>query len=279
MPKTSTAQGGAAAPGRGDDQLAGVKRSLAVLEHLADAADGLSFNEILKLLGVNKSIVFKILNTLVATRYVFKDERSGNYCLTFKISNLGMRKMSRSRLFNQSMVVLRELADATGEFVRLAVVEKDTITWVLSALGQKRILQVDPNYSMEIGLHTHAAGKAWLATMEPREAKRLILARGIAPMTPHSLTTMKDILADLEVTARQGHAISYEQHALGVGAIGAAVMVRRLPDDTPTCVGVVTLASPTAHLDRAALEACAPLVAAAAARLAEVWPQVEPGRA
>jgi DNA-binding IclR family transcriptional regulator len=259
-----------------NDTITGVERALFIIEQLAEAQQGLSFTEILNLLAVNKSIAFKLLNTLIATRYVFKDEVTGNYCLTFRITNVGMKKMSRSRLQNQSQVILRELADATGEFIRLAVVEQDTITWVMSMLTRKRILQIDPDYSTEVGLHTHAAGKAWLATIDPDRARRLILQRGIQRMTPHSLVDIKKIMADLRVTATRGWALSFEEHGLGVGAVGAPIMVQHGDDDALTCVGVVTLAAPVAHMDRAALEKCAPLVVAAAAKLALVWPYSHP---
>jgi DNA-binding IclR family transcriptional regulator len=264
-------------PDKQNETMAGVERALFIIEQLAEAQDGLSFTEILNLLAVNKSIAFKLLNTLIATRYVFKHEVTGNYCLTYRIANVGMKKMSRGRLLNQSQVILRELADETGEFIRLAVVEQDTITWVMSILTKKRILQIDPDYSSEIGLHTHAAGKAWLATLPPDRARRLILASGIQRMTPHSLVDIKKIMADLRVTAERGYAISYEEHGLGVGAIGAPILVAQYGHEGPVCAGVVTLAAPVAHLDRAALESCAPQVIATAEKLASVWPYSQAG--
>jgi IclR family acetate operon transcriptional repressor len=258
------------------DSIAGVERALFIIEQLADAPEGLSFTEILNLLAVNKSIAYKLINTLIGTRYIFKNEQTGQYCLTYKVSNLGLRKMTRSRLLNQSNVILRELADNTGELVRLAVVERDTITWVLSIQGRSRILQIDPNYSLEVGLHTHAAGKAWLSTVPAERAQGLILRKGLERMTRHSLVDIKKVMADLKRAAKQGYAISYEEHAPGVGAIGAPILVRQL-DDQPQCVGTVTLAAPCAHMDRQALEACAPQLIATAAKLASVWPFAESG--
>lgn len=255
-----------------NETLAGVERALFILEQLSEAKDGLSFTNILNLLEVNKSIAFKLLNTLIATRYVFKDDLTGNYCLTYRISNFGMKKMSRSRLLNQSQVLLRELADVTGEFIRLAVVEQDSITWVMSMLTKKRILQIDPDYSSEVGLHTHAAGKAWLATLPAEKARSLILKQGIRRMTPHSIVDIKKIMADLKATAERGYAISMEEHGLGVGAVGAAIMVQRIGREKPECVGVVTLAAPVAHMDRKDLVRCAPDVLATAAKFAAVWP-------
>lgn len=256
------------------DSITGVERALFIIEQLAGAPDGLSFTEILHLLSVNKSIAFRLLNTLINTRYIFKNEVTGNYSLTYKISNVGLRKMTGSRLLNQSQVILRELADSTGEFVRLAVAEQDTITWVLSILGRKRMLQIDPNYSLDIGLHTHAAGKAWLSTLDEEHAQRLILKSGIQRMTQHSLVDLKKIMANIRKAKQDGYAISYEEHAIGVGAIGVPVIVPQM-DGRPLCVGVVTLATPCVHMDRTALEASAPKMMETAGKLASVWPYTE----
>lgn len=253
------------------EQIAAVQRAFEVVEALADAKDGLSFTDIVGLLAVNKAIAFKLLNTLVACRYVFRDPASGRYCLTFKLSNLGLRKMSRSLLLDQSNAILRELADATGELIRLAVAEGDSITWVSSILAQSRLLQLNPSYGFEVRLHLHAAGKAWLSTMSSERALGLVLQRGLEPATEHSLATVEAILDDLKLSAQRGYSISYEEHSLGVGAIGVPVMVRRFGDHKE-CVGVVTLAAPCARMNRQALEDIAPRVKETVARLAAIWP-------
>lgn len=258
-----------------NETIVGVERALFIIERLAEANNGLSFSEILALLDVNKSIAFKLLNTLLATQYIYKDEQTGNYTLTYRISNIGMKKMSKSRLLNQSQVILRELADDTGGFIRLAIAEQDTITWVLSMLTKKRFLQIDPEYSTEICLNTHAAGKAWLATMEPARARKLILQRGIQRMTQHSLVDIKSIMADIKTGAARGYAISIEEHGIGAGAIGAPIMVEKDGHSELVCGGVVTLAAPLVHMDRNALEQFAPRVIAAARKLATVWPYAD----
>ena len=253
------------------ESIIAVQRAFAVLEKLADVNEGLTFGEIVDLLNANKAIAFKLLNTLVASRYVYRNEKTGCYCLTFKLINLGLRKMSRTHLLEQCSGVLRELADATDELIRLAVVENDTITWVSSVLSQKNFLQLNPDYSFEVRMHLHAAGKAWLSTMPTERALSLLLAHGLEPATPHSLSTVESILADLKATAKRGYAISYEEHSLGVGAIGVPIMVRQ-PDDHTECVGVITLAAPCVRMDRDALHASAPRLMEAASQLGKIWP-------
>jgi DNA-binding IclR family transcriptional regulator len=146
------------------EAIASVERALRIVEWLAASPGGLSFGDIVERLSVNKAIAFKLLNTLLGAGYVFHDEPSATYRLTFQVANLALRKLSGARLLEQSRALLLPLADETEELVRLAVVEDhgDTprLTWVLTLLPPRQVLQIDPNYSLQIGLHTHAAGKA-----------------------------------------------------------------------------------------------------------------------
>lgn len=262
------------------DSIASVERALRIIEWLADMPEGLSFSEIVERLGgVNKAIASKLLTTLESCGYVFHNDRSGNYCLTLRVSNLALRKLSGARLLEQSRAILLPLADHTGELVRLAVVEDlsppPRLTWVLSLLPRRQVLQIDPHYSLEIGLHTHAAGKAWLATLPFEQALKLV-GKKFKAMTPHSIVTAEALRKELKRIAAQGFAVSFEEHAVGVSAIGVPVLARKLDSTTP-CVGVVTVAAPTARRTRDDLLSWIPTVKDAAALLGASWPMEPTG--
>lgn len=256
------------------EPLLAVARALAVLEWLAETPEGLSFNVLRERLATNQGAVLKILVTLERAGYLHRAEETGRWQLTYKLNNLGLTRLSRSRLLDIAMPPLRALADASGELVRLAIVERDAITWVLAVAGQVRqqhTLQIVPRARLAIGLNTHAAGKAWLATLPPARALALAEAQGLARRTPHSLTTPAALAADLAATARRGWAASFEEHELNIGAIAAPILGPGA-DGTARCVGTVSVAAPLTRLGRAALEAWAPALLAAARQLAAAWP-------
>lgn len=260
--------------GLATDTIVSVERAFAILEALARSPGGLTFVEIRRVLGVNQGICFKLLTTLERSSYVFRHEGTGRYQLTFKVSNLSMTRLSNARLLDLSTATLRTLADATGELARLAVVERDNLTWVLSVAGQKReqhALQLVPINNFRIGLNTHASGKAWLSTLSVDRVKELLDRHGIESRTPFSKTTVDEILADIAESARRGFAITFEENEINIGAIAAPIVLRAL-DGTPRCVGTVSLAAPTSRLSRGDLERNAPVVITAANKLAESWP-------
>lgn len=249
-----------------------VRRSLQLLEMMSVGEVTWSLAEIGRRLDVNKAIALRLVDELRATGFVYRDDITGEYVLSYKLSNLGLRKLDQTRLLDQSSGVLRELANETGELVRMGVVEFGTkVTWVLAFVGARRTLNIDPNYRLDIQLNTHAAGKAWLATLAPDEAWRILQASGIEKLTPHSKTERTEIEADLTEIRQRGFALSCEENELHVGAVAAPIMVRQ-PDGQPQCVGVVSVAAPTWRVDRDGLMALAPALLRGVAKLSDMWP-------
>jgi DNA-binding IclR family transcriptional regulator len=203
----------------------------------------------------------------------WRDERAQLYFATYRISNLGLRQLQTSRLMFQCSNVLKNLAVQTGELVRLALVEQDRsrLTWVYSVAGMKRSLQIDPNYTLEINLQTHSAGKAWLSTMPFDQALGLMMAQGIRAFTPYSKTDIVE-LAKEHATAREvGYVISFQENEIGVGAVASPILSRNFADEEE-CVGVVSLSAPTNRMSEADLHAHGPLVRDTALHLAKIWP-------
>ncbi|MBA4791693.1 MAG: IclR family transcriptional regulator [Pseudomonadota bacterium] len=270
MSKLAPAEG---RPEKLDETIVSVARTFEVIEMLADSVDGLPLAELSRQLGLNKAIVTKIMHTLENLALVWRDERAQRYYLTYRISNLGLRHLQTSRLLDQCSAALRQLAEETGELVRLAIVEPggQRIVWVQSFAGSKRSLRIDPNYSLQIGLHTHATGKAWLSTLPFADALKLLLQQGLNPLTAHSKTSVAEIRAELEEAARRGFALSYEENELGVGAVAAPIRASTLGGE-PECVGVVSLAAPSNRMSRSDLESYGLIVVATTTRLGETWP-------
>lgn len=249
-----------------------VERALETIELLSGAADGMSLAELSRELIVNKAIAVRLLETLEHAGYVWRDDTSQRYHLTYRISNLGLRQMQQSGLLGQCTSLLEDLAERTGELVRLSVVEgSERITWVYAVVGTRRSLRIDPNFNFDVSLHSHATGKAWLMTLPEDRAHKLIERDGMNRLTPHTNTDLKALRKELDIAARRGFAATYEENEIGVVAVAAPIMAPRLSGETE-CVGVVSVAAPTNRMSRQGMEACGPLAAEVASRLALMWP-------
>ncbi|WP_213738762.1 IclR family transcriptional regulator [Bradyrhizobium sp. dw_411] len=249
-----------------------VERALQAIEMLSGAADGLSLAEISRELIINKAIASRLLETLEHAGYVWRDNIAQRYHLTYRVSNLGLRQLQQSGLLGQCTSLLEDLAERTGELVRLSVVERgEKITWIYAVVGTRRTLRIDPNFNFEVSIHSHATGKAWLMTLKPERVAELLERDGMAALTRHTNVDTKVLRKELDAASRRGFATTYEENEIGVGAVAAPIMAPRLSGGTE-CVGVISVAAPTNRMTRAEIENCGPLAAEVANRLALMWP-------
>lgn len=272
--KRSTSLKTAAVKEAGGQGIIAVGRALQLIELLAEAdtGAGVSLSDLARKLEVNKQIVFRLVGTLADAGFVFKNPHSELISLSYKISNIGLRKMVQEKILDQASSVTRELAETTGELVRLAVVEKDHLIWVLADMGRQQMLNINPNYAPRITLNTTATGKAWLSTMIRSQVDRILDKDPPVQRTRHAITDRAKLHQELEQVRKAGWAISFEESELGIGAVAAPIMVRNY-DGTIRCVGTISIAAPVQRMTRAALESAGPLVVEATSRLAKMWPQ------
>src|SRR5690606_13456437 len=155
-----------------------IGKGLRALELLAGEVGGATAREVAAKLKIPRAGAQKSLDALVARRVARKDEASGRYFLTMQVTRMGFAYLSRSGLSAVYQPILDQLAECTGELVRMAVAEGDRITWVGLAQGARSGLRIAPDTGRDVSLSATATGKAWLATFPLEHGLRLALEQG-----------------------------------------------------------------------------------------------------
>ncbi len=249
----------------GGDSLVTVRRTMAVLEMLADADAGFSLSDIAKELDVNKSIALRITGTLESLNYIYRNTENKRYYAGYKISNIGLRLLGRARLLDQCQPVLRRLAEQTGELVLFSVIDRDTPRWVMAVTGARRRLQVEPMTSLE--LHSTATGKAWLATLPDAEVARVLKGR-MRSLTPQTITNLKQMMAQLAEIRATGISVSNQENEIGIASVATGIR----PEPMGAPVGFVSITAPLIRAGEADFARYRTLVVKAARELAAGWP-------
>lgn len=92
-----------------------VDRTLTILEVLSDYSDGLGITEISSLVNLHKSTVYRLLSTLIYKGYVVQDEESSKYKITFKLFELGSKKVHKLDLLKISRPYIKMLMESVNE--------------------------------------------------------------------------------------------------------------------------------------------------------------------
>jgi DNA-binding IclR family transcriptional regulator len=248
------------------------ERCLSIIELLANGAGELPLGEIAERLGLPKSGAHRLLATLVDLGWVAQDAGTGFYHLTMRLAILGQQYYVATGIPDICQPLLDRLADETREFVRLAVVDADSLVWVAHAQGAAGGLMYQPTLTTNtVPLHATASGKAWLSTLpQERAIQNAIKSGGLGAggYGPNVVRSIDALLRELAATAARGYGTAFNEAEPGVAAVAAAI---RSGTGGPVS-GTVSVAGPSARLTEERLGELAPLVQRCAAEISELWP-------
>lgn len=247
------------ADGRRNDS-ASVRRALAILIRLADepfATNGGSIKQLSDALQIPRSTVQRLLQPLIAYRLVAQGESDATYRLDWGVARLGASYLDALDIRRMAHPILVELSRMTEETVYLVIPDLPYVVYVD---------KVDSRYSVRM----HAAvgarqpayctgvGKAILAYVDSA-ALRATIAAGTPRHTPHTLTTLAEICADLEITRQRGYAIDNTENETDVRCCAAPIF-----DYTGSVAASVSVAAPVTRLAQNRVEEISTMVTSAA---------------
>jgi IclR family transcriptional regulator, acetate operon repressor len=254
------------AAGQGNDMSGVLERTLGILELLAAHPEGLSLGATAEKLNIPLSATHRLMTELSQRGYVKQLREQGEYGLTTKLVAMMLDYMGAAGIVDFAQPILDRLAQETGEFIRLAVVEGEGLTWVARAQGARKGLRYDPDVDNNARLSCTASGHAWMMTLPDETALMLVAKQGFGrpeEYGPDAPTNALQLLKILKETRKRGYGMTHDM--FGAGLASMAVPILRKGD---AAVGVVSVAGPSVRLPAARFEALFPRVSEAAAELA-----------
>lgn len=249
------------------------ERCLSVIQLLAEEAEEMPLGIIAARLDLPKSGVHRLLATLVELGWVQQDPQTNFYRLTMRLAILGQRFYIATGIPDICQPLLDGLAAESREFVRMAVVDSESLVWVAHAQGARGGLMYQPTLlTATVPLHATATGKAWLATLPIDTAIGIVLRnKGLANPEAYGPSVVRSISAlttELKATMRRGYGVAVNEAEPGVTALAAAIC----PRDSGVAEGTVSVAGPGVRMTEARVRELAPAVRTAAAELSKMWP-------
>ncbi|QBF25067.1 IclR family transcriptional regulator [Pseudomonas tructae] len=250
-----------------------IERALSLLERLTSEPRGLPLQSLAEELEIPKSATHRMLAELMRLGYVRQNAESSRYLLSTRLVAMGFRYLASSGA-DVVQPILDQLAQQTGELVRLGVIDGERQTWIAKAQGARSGLRYDPDMGRDAPLFYTASGHAWLSSLSDAQALLLVERQGIAnpaDFGPNAPKSNAELLERLRIAREHGYAWVAESSALGTSALAAVV---RHPLDGHA-VGVLSVAGPSARMSEARMHALAPVLLAAAAELSAASPASE----
>jgi IclR family acetate operon transcriptional repressor len=194
-----------------------ISRAIAVLKACNTLGPGLSLGEIAKHVGLPRSTVQRIVQSLSEGGFLVSQGRSRSIALGPDL--LAMGADATNNVFELAHPFLKSLAEETGETVDLARFNRDHMVFIDQVAGAHRLRAVSAVGDI-FPLHCTANGKAAIALLDDEQLQQIINSKLVAH-TQNTITKPEPLLAEINQVKESRVAIDNEEHSLGICAIGA----------------------------------------------------------
>ena len=201
--------------------LRAVERALRLIDLLANGSPRLGVSDLARATGWSKAVVFRLLRTLEAHRYVARDD-TRRYQVGTKPLELAGAVLRRFELPQIARPAMLALSERTGESVVLTAPTSDGVI-CLDTVDSPQQLRATFRVGRIIPWHAGAAGKLHLAYL-PATRAQAILARGLPRFTERTVTDPARLTEDLRRIRAQGYAFTIGELDPGVAAISTPVL-------------------------------------------------------
>ena len=170
-----------------------------------------------------------------------QDPESKKYLLGPETLRVGYAALSQFDIRNDSLDLLRELAEEVHELTNLVLLTGNEATYV-AQVPALRPVQMFTQLGSRVPLYCTGVGKAMLAYM-PDDKVQMILDGDQLPFTENTITDRALMEAELLSIRQQGYAVDNEEREVGVRCIAAPVF-----NTDGDVVGAVSVSGPSARV-------------------------------
>ena len=166
------------------------------------------------------------MSTLERRNYVVKQTGETGYVLSEKLLGLATPVVGDASFIENAIPHMRALRDVTREST-LAGVMLENEGVVLEQVEGVHNFSFKVNPGLRFPLHTAAPGKAFLAHMGKETRVEIVKRLPLQKFTSKTITSQKQLLAEVEEVARLGYAVDREEEMEGQVCVGSAYSPKR----------------------------------------------------
>lgn len=219
--RASRARGASARARTSADGIQSVSRALTILELFGEQRPALTTSEIAQLTGLNRATAYRFCQTLLSLGYL-EEMQPRTFRPGVKAISLARAALSSRELPELALPYLRDLRDATGETVNMAIPDGPDVVYV-SRLLSDNLLALRLFVGSRLPAYASSLGRAMLAFLPDDEVAALLDRRELEPITEHTVTDRSRLMAELRRIRAAGYAVNDQQVVLGIRGIAAPI--------------------------------------------------------
>lgn len=202
-------------------------RALEVLEIVADAATPLSLNDLALTMKIPKSSLHAIIRTMLQRQWLESEPATSRVTLGLRALLVGSRYVEANDHLSSVQPVLDWLSAGLGETVHYGQLDHADIVY-LAKRESIHPLRLYSAIGRRLPAHATALGKAILSQRTPSEVRE-ILPEALVGLTPHTITDIAALDAELATIRHQGYSVDNEENTEGLRCFAVPVLTGGVP--------------------------------------------------
>lgn len=220
-----------------------IDRMASVLDIILDIPNGITASELLHLLDIPKTTLYRLLSSMVQNELLSYFSETGTYTIgpKFTLTYVSMEERA-SRLREAAMPHLHALADQIEETVKLSVLS-GLQSYTIATVESSRPLRISVDTGALFPLHAGATGKILMCSLNDAAMQRYFKSYGIA-YTDATITDITEMKKELEIIRKRGYATDVGEYMPEIYAVAAPVT-----DCSGQITAAISIAYPSMHKD------------------------------
>jgi IclR family acetate operon transcriptional repressor len=239
-------------------------RGITILEAVAKSGRPVPIAQLRELLGINRSSVFRLANTLRRRGLLTNPDGRSEYIVGPAIWRL-FRNHDWSMLVSFCRHHLKELSNLTGETAHLGVREGRQALFIDHHTSRDQVIAVSGRTGEFMPLHSTAHGKALLVDCCNTELQAILGSEPRTVYTPRTISSIDELAAACASIRTKGYSLDEAEHTAEVRCVAAPVR-----DGEGRIVAAIGVSAPAARLSKERLSAAIRRVIEASTKITEV---------
>jgi IclR family transcriptional regulator, pca regulon regulatory protein len=213
-------------PAPGSTYSQSLERGLAILSAFRSGRPLLGVSELGRDIGLSRSTTHRYVATLASLGYLQQDPPTKKYRLGPRVLDLGFSAINSMELREVAAPHLRELSDATGYTVNMAILDGLDIVYVersRSARAGQREIDLNIHVGSRLPAYCTSLGKVLLAHLDAEQLRTALKQVRFTQRGPNTLMSKETLLDELEHVRSAGLAANNEELAYGLRSIAAPI--------------------------------------------------------
>lgn len=202
------------------DFVQSLARGLSVIKAFDADNPSMTLTEVAERTGFTRATARRFLLTLVQLGYVRVTGKE--FALTPRVLELGYRYLASQGIADLISPHLNELSTRIRESASAAVLDGSDIVYIARSAGRK-IMQVNITIGTRFPAYATSMGRVLLASLNPAQAEQVLRNSPLLALTPHTLTSISELMAELSKIRAQGFALVNQELELGLRSLAMPI--------------------------------------------------------